>query len=107
MPKITLRTLFGEIAGDIEEHAKEGYIHALAVHDPAAMEEAWDIATNRHGLTNPDMRFSPPIAEHQIGGYMVLKDEELAASIQLELLLDGFECTRVKNGDIQPPPPFL
>lgn len=103
---ITLQHLFGDVAADIQQHAQDGYPHALTMDDPDALQEALDIATSRHNLTNPDMLFSPPNITHHQTGYMVLKDEVIATDIQQELLRSGFECMRTKECEPQPLPKF-
>jgi hypothetical protein len=104
---ISLQQLFGDVARDIQQHAQDGYPHALTIDNPDALQEALDIATLCYNLTNPDMRFSPPNPAHHQTGYIVLKDEEIATVMQQELLRCGFECMRTRDCQLQPLPRFF
>ena len=102
-----LKAIFGRTSEDITHYANIGFRHALCIDHPDALQVALQTATGRFNLLNVDMFVSPPYIEFECPGYMTLKDEDIAIDIQVEILRSGFECTRAKNGVIQPLPQYF
>jgi hypothetical protein len=102
-----LKALFGRCAEDVQYYERMGYPQALCIDDPDALQIAMQVAFERHNLVNTDLFISPPYNEFECPGYIVLKDEDIAADMQREVLSAGYECTRVKASIVQPRPQFF